>query len=105
MMKIKNIRLSYLQENDYLPGEEKVVFDIKDAKLTEEGESIFLETKQILGLGNCPLLKKNHRYVLRIATNKEEKSIDVVFVKDLSTNTFSKLEFEVYVQKVKFISF
>lgn len=105
MMKIKKIRLSYLKENDYLPDEEKAVFDIKDAKLTEEGESIFLETKQILGLGNCPLLQKDHRYVLKITTIKEEKSIDVVFVKDLSTNTFSKLEFEVYIPKVKFISF
>ncbi|MCC9021712.1 hypothetical protein [Bacillus nakamurai] len=105
MMKIKKIRLSYLKENDYLPDEEKVVFDIKDAKLTEEGKSIFLETKQILGLGNCPLLQQDHRYVLRITTIKEEKSIDIVFVKDLSTNTSSKLEFEVYVPKVKFISF
>ncbi|MCY9038891.1 hypothetical protein MOE77_18510 [Bacillus inaquosorum] len=105
MMKIEKIRLSYLKENDYLPDEEKVVFDIKDAKLTEEGESIFLETKQILGLGNCPLLQKDQRYVLKINTIKEEKSIDVVFVKDLSTNTFSKLEFEVYIPKVKFISF
>ncbi|WP_144468730.1 hypothetical protein [Bacillus pumilus] len=105
-MKFKNVVLSYVKENEYLPDEETVVFKFIDADLTEEGNRIFIETNEdVSGIIDPPILQKDEKYLLRIPLSRGDRSLELEYVSSLSADSISRLEFQIYLPKAKFISF